>query len=158
MYSIGIQSKENKIIHEHHEKSLNAYVENEYYIVINNGENVKEKNNGQIKRPHRNPSNVGILTLVFNSDFSNISICIKKNGDTVYYDNELSIKTFDILLQNIEEDKGQQAYFVFVDLLSNMYIYNEFCQIKPTDEWYDISSLPWIKNDLSQQRQLAYAL
>ena len=44
MYSIGIQSKENKIIHEHHEKSLNAYVENEYYIVINNGENVKEKN------------------------------------------------------------------------------------------------------------------
>lgn len=67
-----------------------------------------------------------------------------------------SIKTFDILLQNIEEDKGQQAYFVFVDLPSNMYIYNEFCQIKPTDEWYDISSLPWIKNDLSQQRQLAY--
>lgn len=103
MYSIGIQSKENKIIHEHHEKSLNAYVENEYYIVINNGENVKEKNNGQIKRPHRNPSNVGILTLVFNSDFSNISICIKKNGDTVYYDNELSIKTFDIISINIKE-------------------------------------------------------
>ena len=67
-----------------------------------------------------------------------------------------SVKTFDILLQNIEEDKGKQAYFVFVDLPSNMYIYNEFCQIKPTDEWYDISSLPWIKNDLSQQRQLAY--
>ena len=103
MYSIGIQSKENKIIHEHHEKSLNAYVENEYYIVINNGVNVKEKNNGQIKRPHRNPSNVGILTLVFNSDFSNISICIKKNGDTVYYDNELSIKTFDIISINIKE-------------------------------------------------------
>lgn len=46
MYSIGIQSMENKIIHEHHEKSLNAYVENEYYIVINNGENVEEKNDG----------------------------------------------------------------------------------------------------------------
>lgn len=67
-----------------------------------------------------------------------------------------SIKTFDVLLQNIKEDKGKQAYFVFVDLPSNMYIYNEFCQVKPTDDWYDIASLPWIKYDLTQQRQKAY--
>lgn len=43
MYSIGIQSKENKIIHEHHEKSLNAYVENEYYIVINKVKMLKKR-------------------------------------------------------------------------------------------------------------------
>lgn len=67
-----------------------------------------------------------------------------------------SIKTFDVLLQNIKEDKGKQAYFVFVDLPSNMYIYNEFCQIKSTDEWYDIANLPWIKNDLRNERKKAY--
>ena len=67
-----------------------------------------------------------------------------------------SIKTFDVLLQNIKEDHGKQAYFVFVDLPSNMYIYNEFCKIKPTDEWYDIANLPWIKNDLRNERQKAY--
>ena len=65
-------------------------------------------------------------------------------------------KTFNILLQNILEDKGKQAYFVFVDLPSNMYIYDEYCQIKPTDKWYDISNLPWIKNDLTEKRSKAY--
>lgn len=67
-----------------------------------------------------------------------------------------SIKTFDVLLENIKQDKGKQAYFVFIDLPSNMYIYNEFCEVKPTDEWYDIASLPWITTDLSEQRSKAY--
>ena len=67
-----------------------------------------------------------------------------------------SIKTFDVLLENIKQDKGKQAYFVFIDLPSNMYIYNEFCEVKSTDKWYDISSLPWITSDLSEQRSKAY--
>lgn len=67
-----------------------------------------------------------------------------------------STKTFDILLQHIAEDSGKQAYIVFVDLPSNMYIYNEFCQIKTTDEWYDIADLPWIKSDLTDKRRRAY--
>lgn len=67
-----------------------------------------------------------------------------------------SVQTFDILLKNIMEDKGRQAYFVFIDLPSNMFIYDEFCQLKPTDKWYDISNLPWIKNDLTSKRSKAY--
>ncbi len=67
-----------------------------------------------------------------------------------------STKTFDILLENIKEDRGKQAYFVFVDIPSNMYIYDEFCRLKPQGEWLDMANLPWIKNNYTPQRQTAY--
>lgn len=67
-----------------------------------------------------------------------------------------SIKTFDILLDDMQKDSGRQAYFVFADIPSNMYIYDEFCQLKPQEDWLDMMSLPWIKRDYTLQRQTAY--
>lgn len=67
-----------------------------------------------------------------------------------------SIQTFDILAQDIQKDSGRQAYFVFADIPSNMYIYDEFCQLKPRQNWLDMANLPWIKKDYTVQRQTAY--
>ncbi len=67
-----------------------------------------------------------------------------------------SIKTFDILLDDIKKDSGRQAYFVFADIPSNMYIYDEYCRLKPQEEWLDMANLPWIKNDYTLERQKAY--
>ncbi len=67
-----------------------------------------------------------------------------------------SIKTFDILFDDILKDSGRQAYFVFADIPSNMYIYDEYCRLKPQEEWLDMANLPWIKTDYTEQRQTAY--
>ena len=67
-----------------------------------------------------------------------------------------SIKTFDILLEDIKKDEGKQAYFVFADVPSDMYIYDEFCKIRPQTEWLNRTNLPWIKRDYTSQRRYAY--
>ena len=67
-----------------------------------------------------------------------------------------SIKFFDILFDNIKEDKGKQAYFIFADLPSDMYVYDEFCHVKPKDEWLDRANLPWLQKDYTRERKEAY--
>ncbi len=65
-------------------------------------------------------------------------------------------KTFDVLFENIKQDSGKQAYFVFMDLPSDMYIYDEYCQIKPQNKWISMINLPWIRRDYKKERQEAY--
>lgn len=67
-----------------------------------------------------------------------------------------SIKTFDVLLEDMKKDSGRQAYFVFADVPSDMYIYDEFCKIRPQTEWINRTNLPWIKRDYTYQRRTAY--
>lgn len=67
-----------------------------------------------------------------------------------------SLKTFDVLLNNIKQDSGRQIYIVFVDLPSNMYVYNEYCQLKHPSKWVSMTSMPWIAQDYKTERQNAY--
>jgi len=67
-----------------------------------------------------------------------------------------SVKTFDLLLENMKQDKGRQAYFVYADLPSDMYIYDEFCSIKPRHEWINMDNLPWINVDNTTAKKQAY--
>lgn len=67
-----------------------------------------------------------------------------------------SLKFFDILFENIEEDKGKQAYFVFADIPSDMYIYDEFCKIKPKEKWMDRANPTWTAQDFTTERKKAY--
>ena len=67
-----------------------------------------------------------------------------------------AIRTFDILFDDIKKDNGRQAYFVFADIPSNMYIYDEYCRLKPQEKWLDMANFPWIKKDYTEQRQAAY--
>ena len=97
------------------------------------------------------PSLYGFLTPMMNADKLPM---VGTNYNNLYVVN--SIKTFDILLEDIKKDEGKQAYFVFADVPSDMYIYDEFCKIRPQTEWLNRTNLPWIKRDYTSQRRYAY--
>lgn len=67
-----------------------------------------------------------------------------------------SVKTFDVLADNIISDKGRQAYFVYADIPSDMFIYDEFCQIKPRHDWVNMEDMPWVKKAKTSMKRKAY--
>ena len=67
-----------------------------------------------------------------------------------------SINVFDILAKDIAEDKTNYAYFVFVDLPSDMYIYDEFCKIKPIKDWEFEKGQPWVSAVNENKKIYAY--
>lgn len=67
-----------------------------------------------------------------------------------------SVKTFDVLADNILNDKGRQAYFVYADIPSDMFIYDEYCNFKPRDEWINMENMPWITTDNVTRKREAY--
>ncbi len=67
-----------------------------------------------------------------------------------------SIRTFDLLSEHIISDKGKNAYFVYADIPSDMFIYDEFCNVKPKEQWVNMYNLPRVKNDNVYLKQQAY--
>ncbi len=67
-----------------------------------------------------------------------------------------SVETFNVLADNIIADKGRQAYFVYADIPSDMFIYDEFCQIKPRHEWINMENMPWVKVNNIVLKQRSY--
>lgn len=67
-----------------------------------------------------------------------------------------SIKTFDVLAKSITENTGRHAYFVYADIPSDMFIYDQFCNIKPQSEWISLKNLPWVEVDNSYKKRKAY--
>ncbi len=64
--------------------------------------------------------------------------------DALYVVN--SFKTLDVLLEDIEKDKGNRAYFVFLDIPSDMYVYDQFCRLKPQSQWLTMENYKWVNN------------
>ena len=67
-----------------------------------------------------------------------------------------AVKTFDVVADDIIGDKGPQAYFVYADIPSDMFVYDEFCNIKPREKWINMENMPWIKTDNSKAKRYAY--
>ncbi len=67
-----------------------------------------------------------------------------------------SVKTFDIVAEDVINDKGPQAYFVYADIPSDMFVYDEFCSIKPREKWINMENMPWIKTDNTKAKRYAY--
>lgn len=67
-----------------------------------------------------------------------------------------SIKTLDIIAQDIASDKGKNAYFAYIDMPSNLFIYDEFCQIKPMEQWQTKENMPWIYSSDKIKKREAY--
>lgn len=65
-------------------------------------------------------------------------------------------KTFEAAGKDIVKDRGNQAYFVMADIPSNMFVYDEFCQFKPTSQWLGMESLPWIANKNLYNKRSSY--
>lgn len=57
-----------------------------------------------------------------------------------------SPKTLEVAAKDIAKDKGNQAYFIFMDLPSNMFVYNEYCQVENASKWLNMDSQPWVLN------------
>ncbi len=74
--------------------------------------------------------------------------------DSLYVVN--SLKTMDRLLEEIQKGKSNRAYFVFLDLPADMYVYNEFCQLKPQSQWQNISNYKWVGNKQLFEKRKAY--
>ncbi len=67
-----------------------------------------------------------------------------------------SLNSLDMAAEDILRDKGNRAYFVFVDLPSDMFVYNEFCKVKNPSKWLAMESLPWILNKNLYNKRNAY--
>lgn len=67
-----------------------------------------------------------------------------------------SPKTLDVAVKDIIKDKGNQAYFIFMDLPSNMFVYNEYCRVNNTSQWLDMESQPWVVNKNLFGKRTAY--
>ncbi len=67
-----------------------------------------------------------------------------------------SFKVFDLIVESIDKQSGNQAYFAIIDLPSDMYAYDEFCQLKKVDEWKSEESVAFAKSSLESRRE-AYA-
>lgn len=70
-----------------------------------------------------------------------------------------SLDTLDRLANDIisGNSNGNKAYFAYIDFPGSIYMYNEFCKLKPMSQWVNKDNLPWvIKNNLNQKRE-AYA-
>ena len=79
---------------------------------------------------------------------------IGTNYNNVYTLN--SVDVFDILLEDMKKDSGKQAYFVLTDTPSNIFVYDEYCRVKPLDKWLNISQINWLSNPQDGSLQKAY--
>lgn len=46
-----------------------------------------------------------------------------------------SVKTLDMVADDIAQGKGNRAYVVWLNLPGQGFVYDEFCQLKPVDKW-----------------------
>ncbi len=68
-----------------------------------------------------------------------------------------AVKTLDYLEEDLIKDKGNTAYFAYIDIPSDLYVYDEYCNLKPISQWREKRHLPWVKtNDVFAKRE-AYA-
>lgn len=67
-----------------------------------------------------------------------------------------AFKALDQIVESIDNHNGNQAYFAIIDLPSETYIYDEFCQLKPMSQWVSEknSSLTRVS---TESKRIAYA-
>lgn len=68
-----------------------------------------------------------------------------------------SADVLDVVVADLDKTSGNSAYFINIDLPQEMYIYDEFCHVKPTNEWKTKQDLPWINSINSADKRKAYA-
>ncbi|MDD4556964.1 MAG: hypothetical protein PHE89_06555 [Alphaproteobacteria bacterium] len=74
--------------------------------------------------------------------------------DNLYVIN--SVRTFDVIFDDILKDTGNATYFTLIDAPGEMFVYDEYCAIKPTTEWLSKKNLPWVKKLDPYYKKVAY--
>ena len=68
-----------------------------------------------------------------------------------------SFEALDIATQDILEGYKNSAYFIYLDLPSDMLVYDESCNLKSPDKWVALQNLPWVKDSNQIKKIEAYA-
>ncbi len=68
-----------------------------------------------------------------------------------------SLDILDTLEKDIAQDKGDMAYFVYLNMPDNFYMYDQYCKIKPHSEWRNKNANPWLKKIVTGERFDAYS-
>ncbi len=63
---------------------------------------------------------------------------------------------FDELIEDFKKDNGGQIYMVYVDLPSDIYMYDEFCNLKPRKDWLALQDNSLQNGGIDEKRK-AYA-
>ena len=68
-----------------------------------------------------------------------------------------AFRVFDQIMDNLERQSGNQAYFAIIDMPSETYIYDEFCQLKAMPDWVSEDNQPFANPVTIDRRRNAYA-
>ncbi|MBE6443432.1 MAG: hypothetical protein E7020_02050 [Alphaproteobacteria bacterium] len=63
-----------------------------------------------------------------------------------------SFKVFDQIIDSIDRNNGNQAYFAVIDLPSETYVYDEFCKIKDMSQWQSENMLEFARTPVDKRR------
>ncbi len=88
------------------------------------------------------------INFVWSNDFTKP---LKFDPSELYAIN--SLKIFDIIIQDINDNKGKKAYFVGLDFPSSTYMYDDFCNLKPLDKWSSEHSVSGANIALSKRQE-----
>ena len=69
---------------------------------------------------------------------------------------EGAIDLLNVAAKDFLKDKGGQVYMVYVDLPSDIYMYDEFCNLKPRKEWVALNDNSLARGGIDEKRK-AYA-
>ena len=67
-----------------------------------------------------------------------------------------SFANIDMLISDMAEDKGRHAYFVYLDLPADMYVYDDMCRLLPVSQWLPKYNQPWVDKQSLLEKRNAY--
>jgi len=67
-----------------------------------------------------------------------------------------AMKTIDHLADDIARDRGNNAYFVYLDLPADTFVYDDMCQLRPMNTWLNKVNLPWVDSRNPIEKRNAY--
>lgn len=91
----------------------------------------------------------------FARDFANMSWMkgYKVTSENRRVSIEGAHKVFDGLNADVKRDSNGQVYVVYVDLPSDIYIYDEFCNIKPRNQWVALKDNSIERGGIDEKRK-----
>lgn len=67
-----------------------------------------------------------------------------------------SLQNLNKLFEDISKDQGNNAYFITLDFLSDMYLFDDMCQLKDMHLWQVKNNYPWAKQNNTMEKRSAY--
>lgn len=68
-----------------------------------------------------------------------------------------SLEVLDRLVDDVNNDTGNKAYFVNLNMPGDTFIYDEFCRVKPIEKWQNKNDQAWVKKIGFKDKRKSYA-